>query len=137
MSVMETTAVRTPDYKKIKDVMTDTTSVNAISVHYKSDGADTTKRRFLWPLVLGTTTDEATVTEMVLVYQYRNDSDPSSIELPHPSPKNFRCFNVASLTDIQAIAFTSPPPPNDWKPPKLKFKKVQKQTCVEDPEYSR
>jgi hypothetical protein len=83
--------------------------------------------RQLWPHVLGTNPAGGSdpPVEVVLCLEYAEDDDGEPI-------KKFRCFKVEHLT-IVGNPITSP-----WTPiPKMRFKQVKKQNCVDDVEVYR
>ncbi len=117
-------------YNSIKEAIVDTTSHPpfAIQANYKGGGA-----RSFWPHVIGTSSNPTTGNpeEIVLCYQYGGNTQ-GPIALPHPNRENFRCFKVASLTNVAKIPFNE-----TWTPFKLKPKHVKRQNCVDTPDVYR
>lgn len=64
--------------------------------------------RRLFPHVLGFTCEEA---EVVLCYQFGGYS-PMRLDSEHPSPKNWRCFRVEALSDVEMLDMERGP----WTP---------------------
>jgi hypothetical protein len=128
------------NFNTIKAVIDKTTPpLQAIETYFQGDPSGSTRK--LWPHVLGTNNGK----EMVLCYQYDGHSERPLVK-PHPSKKNFRCFELIKLKDptnpanpnVKVITFTpiNPPPPagQTWTPFEFKFKDVKRQNCVDEDE---
>jgi hypothetical protein len=128
----------TPSYDVIRGVIVENNStpsgglLHAIAARLTADPTGDTNTRKLFPLVLGK--DAAGTVEMVLMYQYAGYSK-KPLE-PNYSKKNFRCFKVDDLKNtnpdepaVQRIPFSPSPA---FTIPKLKFKDVKRQNCVDE-----
>jgi len=129
-----------PSYDVIRGVIIENNNappgglLHAIAARLQPDPIDDppNQTRKLFPLVLGK--DATNTIEMVLMYQYAGYSKQPLD--PNFSKKNFRCFKVDALknTDpldpaVQRITFSPSPA---FTIPKLKFKDVKRQNCVDE-----
>ena len=88
--------------------------------------------RIMLPYVLGTSDSTGPTKQMVLCYQYDGYVYPQHpLKIPHPSPKNWRCFDVASFTaaTVTQVSFS---PTNAFTPDQMKEKQRKRQNCVQN-----
>lgn len=95
----------------------------AISARVTGEPAD----RIMLPYVLGTS-DSSGAKQMVLCYQYDGYSGSHPLATPHPSPKNWRCFDVAKFTTVTQVSFSPTP---SFTPFRMTGKQRQRQNCVQ------